>query len=60
MSDRATFDARAWGPRVDVNMEARPMWHYMCVLTELPPPPSIGLANCTAVFIIREIACIIY
>ena len=62
MSERATSEARAWGPSVAVNMEAKPMWHYICVLAELPPPPlnAIGLANVTEVFIISEIACIIY
>ena len=62
VSERATSEARAWGPSVAVNMEAKPMWHYICVLAELTPSLNaiIGLANITEVFIISAIACIIY
>ena len=27
VSERVTSEARAWGPSVAVNMEAKPMWH---------------------------------
>ena len=44
-------------------MEATPKWHvHMCTSRTTPPHPlnAIGLANITEMFIIREIAWIIY
>ena len=44
VSERATSEARAWGPSVAVNMEANPKWHvHMTLCTSNTPPPSMQL-----------------
>ena len=62
MSERATSEARAWGPSVAMNMEANPQWHVHMCTSKLKTPTlnAIGLANITEMFIISKIACIIY
>ena len=62
MSEKATSEARARGPGVAMNMEANPKRHVHMCTSKLKPPPlnAIGLANITEMFIISEIACIIY
>ena len=62
VSERATSEARAWGPSVAMNMEANPKWHVHMCTSKLRTPPldEIGLAIITEMFIISEIACIIY
>ena len=55
--------ARARGPRVAMDMEANPKWHvHMCTskLNSKPPLNAIGLAIITDMFIVSEVACIIY
>ena len=54
--------ARAWGLSVAMNMEANPKWHVHMCTSKLNAPPlnAIGLAVITEMFIISEIACIIY
>ena len=45
-----------------MNMEANPKWHVHMCTSKLRTPPldEIGLAIITEMFIISEIACIIY
>ena len=46
-----------------MNMEANPKWHvHMCISKLRNPPPldEIRLAIITELFIISEVACIIY
>ena len=65
VSERVTSEARAWGPGVAMDIEAKPMWHAHMCLAERPHPLStrtraIGLTDITELLLISEVARIIY